>query len=145
MTRFVHCLLSLSVLLTLCAVTGCSQPGTKTQLAGKVTFKGQPVPAGYVSFMPNSSEGNRGEVTVAEIRNGAFDTSQQTGSGILPGPTIIVIAGFDGNPKPGFPQGKQIFNPHQISENLSADISQKDFAVPATAAEDLKIVPTIDP
>src|SRR6516165_1681658 len=42
--------------------SGC---GTKTktgQLKGRVLFKGQPVPAGYISFTPDATKGNHGSV-----------------------------------------------------------------------------------
>jgi hypothetical protein len=122
----------------------CSPQGPKkVQLSGKVTFKGQPVPAGYISFMPDASQGNRGEVRVVQIKDGAYDSAKERSPGVYPGPTVIRIAGFDGQPLKLFPQGKQIFNPHELRDTLEA--GTKDFDVPASAARNLIITPTADP
>jgi hypothetical protein len=124
---------------------GCSgSEAKKVQLSGKVTFKGQPVPAGYISFTPESGKGNPGkEVRVVQIKDGVYDSSQEKDPGVYPGPTIIRIAGFDGKPLPLFPQGKQIFNPHELRETVEG--GTKDFDVPAEAARNLIITPTADP
>lgn len=127
-----------------CAV-GCSKEEKKSgQVSGTVTFKGKPVPAGYVSFMPDASAGNTGAVKVAQIKDGIYNTAADTGPGISPGANIIRVAGFDGNPKPGFGQGKQIFNPIELRESLPEGTSTKDFTVPPSAADKLKIEPTSD-
>jgi hypothetical protein len=125
-------------------VVGCSgSEPQKIQVSGKVTFKGQPVPAGFISFMPDASQGNRGEVRVVWIKDGMYDSAKEPNPGLYPGPTIISISGFDGKPLHLFPQGKQIFNPYQLHETL-AD-GTKDFDVPAAAAQNLKIYPMADP
>jgi hypothetical protein len=133
------CLMALLVL-----GAGCSKQVKTGQLSGKVTFKGNPVPAGYISFLPDSSAGNLGKVKVVQIKDGAYNTANETDPGIFPGPTVIRIAGFDGKPQKGFSQGKQIFNPHEIKAALADGTSTMDFTVPASAADNLKIVPTSD-
>ena len=123
---------------------GCSGPDAHTvQLSGKVTFKGQPVPAGYISFTPDFGKGNPGkEVRVVQIKDGVYDSAQEKNTGVYPGPTIIRIAGFDGKPLSRYPQGKQIFNPHEMHETVEG--GTKDFDVPAEAARNLVITPTAD-
>jgi hypothetical protein len=123
---------------------GCSGSGPrKVELSGKVTFKGQPVPAGFISFTPDFGQGNAGkEVRVVQIKDGVYDSSKEPNPGIYPGPTIIRIAGFDAKPVPLFPQGKQIFNPHEIRDTLEG--GTRDFDVPASAADNLKITPMAD-
>jgi hypothetical protein len=124
---------------------GCSNTGPKKgQLSGTVTFKGKPVPAGYISFMPDSTAGNLGTVQVAQIKDGVFDTSKEPNPGIFPGMTIVRIAGFDGKKQKGFSQGKQIFNPYEMKTTLPEGTSKMDFTVPASAAENLRIEPTSD-
>jgi hypothetical protein len=132
-------------LLALLGITaGCSKPRAKVQLSGKVTFNGAPVPSGYVSFMPDASQGNTGEVVVVPIKEGVYDSSREPKPGLYPGPTVIRIAGFDGKPIPPlYPIGKQIFNPHEVREVVAA--GTKDFDVPASAAHNLIIHPTADP
>jgi hypothetical protein len=123
---------------------GC---GTKTktgQLKGRVLFKGQPVPAGYISFTPDATKGNQGSVKVAQIKDGMYDTSVASDPGIVPGPTVIRIAGFDGKVVPRFGQGKHIFNVYEVREILPERATSKDFTVPDSAAENLKIEPTAD-
>jgi hypothetical protein len=129
----------------LAASSGCGTDKKLGQLKGKVTFNGKPVPAGYISFTPDSSKGNQGSVKVAQIKDGEYDTSLASDPGIVPGPNVIRIAGFDGKPIPRrFVQGKQIFNEYELRETLAAGATTKDFVVPPSAANNLRIVPTAD-
>jgi hypothetical protein len=123
---------------------GCGRHEKVIQLKGKVTFKGRPVPAGWISFMPDSAQGNHGNVKVAQIKDGVYDTSLSKDSGIVPGPTVIRIAGFDGKVIPLFAQGKQIFNVYELNATLAEDMTAKDFTVPDRAAENLRYEPTAD-
>src|SRR5436190_882704 len=93
--------------------SGCGQAKREVaNLSGKVIFKGQPVPAGFINFMPDVVGGNRGEVKAFEIKDGVYDTAQGPSPGIYPGPNKIMISGFNGKPKmPLWPNGEQIFNP----------------------------------
>lgn len=135
------CICVLGILLML---AGCSTKAKKGQLSGKVTFDGKPVPAGYISFMPEGGVGGQGAVKVAQIKDGVYDTALGTDPGVTPGPTTIRIAGFDGKPQKGFAQGKQIFNPYQVHANLPEGATSQDFIVPASAAANLRIEPTSD-
>jgi hypothetical protein len=129
----------------LLAAAGCGKGAVnKAQLSGTVTFNGKPVPAGYISFMPDANAGGKGPVKVAQIKDGVYDTALETDPGVAPGPTVIRIAGFDGKKQKGFSQGKQIFNPYELRETLPEGATKKDFTVPASAADNLKIVPTSD-
>jgi hypothetical protein len=123
---------------------GCSKEVKVGQLSGTVTFKGKPVPAGYISFMPDATGGNLGQVKVAQIKEGVYNTALEKNPGIFPGATIIRIAGFDGKKQKGFSQGKQIFNPHELRETLPDGTSTRDFTVPPSAADHLRIEPTSD-
>jgi hypothetical protein len=142
MTRSACRLSVLAAMLGLVAGCSGSQPQA-VHLSGKVTFKGQPVPAGYISFTPDFGKGNPGkEVRVVQIKDGLYDSAQEKNVGVYPGPTIIRIAGFDGKPQPLFAQGKQIFNPYELHETIEA--GTRDFEVPAEAARNLVITPTAD-
>src|SRR5262249_16001491 len=114
------------------------------QLKGTVRFKGQPVPAGWISFTPDSSKGNQGSVKVAQIKDGVYDTSLGADPGVVPGPTVIRIAGFDGKVIPRFAQGKQIFNLYELRDTVPDEPATKDFTVPESAAANLKFEPTAD-
>jgi hypothetical protein len=131
-------------ILMILVAAGCSRESPKGQLSGKALFKTQPVPAGWISFMPDTTAGNRGTVKVAQIKDGMYNTALEPDPGIYPGATVIRIAGFDGKKQPFFPQGKQIFNPVELRETLPEGISTKDFTVPPSAANNLKIERTAD-
>jgi hypothetical protein len=144
MTRFARLTNAAGLILALAA--GCSDSEVKkVQVSGTVTFKGKPVPAGWISFTPDASKGNPGkEVRLVHIKDGVYDSSkEQDAAGVYPGPTVIMIAGFDGDVSPRFIQGKQIFNPHELHETVQP--GGKDYEVPASAAQNLVIVPTFDP
>jgi hypothetical protein len=140
--RLLGLTVALSVVLALTA--GCGTQEKVAQLKGKVTFKGQPVPSGWISFMPDSSQGYQGSVKVAQIKDGMYDTSLAADPGVIPGPTVIRIAGFDGKVIPRYGQGKQIFNIYELRETLAEGTTAKDFTVPDSAADNLKIEPTAD-
>lgn len=134
-----------SLLVGFLLLPGCQKAeAPKSQLSGKVQFKGKPVPAGYISFMPNSSTGNVGAVKVAQIRDGVYDTTQESEPGIPPGATTVRVAGFDGKKVKGFGQGKQIFNAYEMKITVPPGTTTLDFTVPPNAADHLKIEPTSD-
>ena len=101
-------LLGGAAVLALAAGFGCSSQPELAQLSGKVTFKGQPVPAGWISFTP---DGPKGSIRVCQIKDGVYDSSKEGQPGVYPGRNLIRIAGFDGKVIPLWGQGKQIFNP----------------------------------
>lgn len=125
-------------------VAGCSGEKPTTRLSGKVTFKGQPVPAGYINFMPDSTKGAQGETRMARIINGSYATAEGNANGIFPGPAAIMISGFDGKKANYYPDGKQIFNPWKTSGVVPSGSGTLDFSVPDSAAENLVITPTAD-
>ena len=128
------------LMLALVLTAGCGKAQPKlSQLSGKVTFKGQPVPAGYINFQAEA-----GPVKMVRIVNGTYDTATAKEPGIYPGKVVIRIAGFDGKKLDYFPDGKQIFNPYELHDTISEGTSTKDFEVPASAANNLKIERTAD-
>jgi hypothetical protein len=147
MTRIAGRLAYLTTVLgaALALQAGCGGSNAKTgQLKGKVMFKGQPVPAGYISFTPDAANGNQGAVKVAQIKDGLYDTSLASDPGVIPGSTVIRIAGFDGQVVPHFGQGKQTFNVYEFRDVLPEGAVSKDFIVPDSAGENVKIEPTAD-
>jgi len=127
------------------SAAGCSKAGPKVaQLSGKVMFKGKPVPAGFITLMPDSSAGNPGPLKSVPIKDGVYDTAQAPDPGIQPGITIVSIYGFDGKMIAFYPQGKQIFNRHELKETIPEGVTTKDFVVPESAANNLIVAPTSD-
>jgi hypothetical protein len=123
---------------------GCSSKPKTAQLSGTVTFKGQPVPAGWISFTPDVAAGVLGEVKVFQIQDGVYDSSKANPPGIVPGEYFVKIAGFDGKKIPFYGQGKQIFNPIDMKETVPDGTNTKDFTVPEAAGRNVKIQPTAD-
>ena len=126
---------------------GCGQAKREvSNLSGKVMFKGQPVPVGFINFLPDVAGGNRGEVKAFEIKDGAYNPAEGPNPGIYPGPNKIMISGFNGKPKmPLWPKGEQIFNPINLDVTVANGTNTKDFEVPLSAGQNVKIVPTADP
>lgn len=134
--------LRLLIVLLVLFICGCAAKPKTAQLSGKVTFKGQPVPAGYISFTPDIGHG---EVRLINIKDGVYDSAQQTPPGIPPGHYTLQIHGFDGVRIPNYFQGKQIFNPWTDIEFIVPEgTSTKDFEVPAELGQNVKIHPTAD-
>jgi hypothetical protein len=130
--------------LVLAAAIGCGGSGGPplVPISGTVTFKGQPVPAGYVSFTPGPGGGS---VRVVQIRNGKYDSAEMVGTkGVHPGPNQVRIAGFDGKVVKYWGQGKQIFNPVDDQFTVPTTASTKDFVVPDAAGQNVRIEPTSD-
>jgi hypothetical protein len=135
-------LLGVAAFLLLAA--GCSSKPQPTQLSGKVTFKGKPVPAGWISFTPDVAAGGLGGVIVFQIKDGAYDSAQENQPPLNPGTYQIRIAGFDGKKEPFFGQGKQIFNPIEDTYIVPAGTTTKDFVIPESAGKNVKIERTAD-
>lgn len=131
-------------LLLLFASVGCTSRPTPAQLSGKVTFKGKPVPAGWISFTPDMGGATEEQVRLLIIQDGNYDSSSAGASGIVPGRYAIRIAGFDGKTIPHFGQGKQIFNPVEEACEVPAGTSTKDFVIPDSAGQNVRIEPTAD-
>jgi hypothetical protein len=122
------CLLSVAVFL------GCSSSDvTRFDVSGTVTFDGQPVPAGTISFQP--AAGNEGPGGSAEIKDGKFDTAQG-GKAPTGGPHRVVISGYDGNADPDneLPLGKTLFEQYETQVDLPKEDTTEDFEVPPQPA-----------
>ena len=121
---------------------GCGGDNTH-RVSGKVTFNGQPVPAGKIYFTPDAAKGNTGPTGYADIKDGAFDTAAAGGRGAVGGPTVVAIEGFDpsapGKPdkedKSGEVLVKPLFARYETRVDLPAESTTKDFEVPADAAK----------
>jgi len=117
---------------------GCGGDGGpgRYRVRGTVTFDGKPVPLGYISFAPDTSQGNRGPGSGAPIRDGSYETA--SGKGVVGGPYVVRIAGTDGVPVelPGegmLPEGSPLFEEYVTKIVLAKERSEQDFEVPSAA------------
>jgi hypothetical protein len=72
-------------------VLGCGGDdlGQRYPVSGKVTYKGQSVPKGVISFVPEDKEG-RG--ATGQIEDGYYSlTTQTAGDGAFPGKYIVTV------------------------------------------------------
>ncbi|EAQ81268.1 hypothetical protein [Blastopirellula marina] len=79
MLRILKCAFSLSFITTAVAFCGCGGPTTGTQIHGHVTYDGQPLEAGSISFEADASKQNSGLAAYAPIVGGEFITNPEFG------------------------------------------------------------------
>lgn len=124
------------VLATALFVVGCSG-GTndgpaRYSLSGTVTFKGEPVPVGYIQFYPDSEKGNKGPGTGADIKDGRFSTP--AGKGVVGGPHVVEITGYDGVPitvegEGELTHGTPLFPRYKSTADLAKADGEQNFEV----------------
>ncbi len=110
-------------------------------LSGTVTFNGEPVKLGKMTFVPNSQAGNAGPAGHAEIGDGRFDT-RRNGRGTVGGPHIVYIEGY-GEPQMRFDADAggnvtiptRLFSVYEQRVELPASRATMDFDVPASATQ----------
>ncbi len=124
---------ALLLFVTAVALGGCSKSDvSRYDVSGTVTFSGQPVPSGSITFQP--AVGNEGPGGYATIKDGKYDTAQD-GKGPTGGPHHVTIAGYDGNADPGNekPYGAPLFDAYQTKVDLPKEATTQNFEVPASA------------
>ena len=121
--------------LAVSCAAGCGKKGVdRFDLKGKVMFRGQPVPKGYMIFAPDGEKGNRGPGAKAGISDGNYATMENQGT--VGGPHRVTINGYDGIPykmEDGNtnPIGKPLFPQYETKFDLPKESSTHDFEVPA--------------
>jgi len=111
---------------------GCSKNDPrKHDVWGTVTYRGQPVPAGSVTFIPDASQGNSGPAVTIKIENGRYD-SRKEGRGHIGGPHKVRITGLTGKDSGDefFPEGTLLFPDYETAVDLPAGPSEQNFVVP---------------
>lgn len=128
----------LAVAILTMSANGCGGKGDGPQryhVSGKVTFRGKPVPKGFITFRPDNSKQNTGPGSGAAIENGEY--TLENGKGVVGGPYIVEITGSDGVPfeEEGekVPDGKELFPKYTTSFSFPKEDTTKDFEVPDTA------------
>lgn len=109
-------------------VAGCGQQDgpTRYRVTGTITYNGQPVSSGHITFLPDASKGNDGPGGSAEIANGKFDT--QTGQSPTGGPHRVTIDATDASGPGGLP--KTLFPSYTTTCDLPKEDTTLDINVP---------------
>lgn len=134
-----HAARSLVAAVLVSLTIGCGGDGTY-HVSGKVTFKGQPVPAGKIYFKPDGAKGNTGPTGYADIKNGAYNTASAGGKGSVGGAVVIGLEGIDPS-GPGAKEkspdvtAKVLFPWWEVKVDMPKASTTKDIDVPAEAAK----------
>jgi len=100
-------------------------------LAGKVTYRGEPVPSGSIMFEPDFEKGNSGPGSYAIIQNGTYRTEPD--KGVVGGPYLARIQGFDGvaySNEEGLQQsGHPLFQEQVVYFDAAKEKSTQDLEV----------------
>jgi hypothetical protein len=126
--------LAVCVALATIVLAGCAEDGPhRIHVAGNVTWKGQPIQSGYVTFSPDVKQGNTGPQGIAWIKEGKYDTRFPKGRGASPGAQVMHIYGYDGiNPTEEHPWGAPVFLRYEMSMSAADPAVELDVAVPDT-------------
>lgn len=77
-------------------MAGCKKNSVRKDVWGTISWKGQPIPNGFINFIPDQSKGNKGPAAIAMIKDGKFDTRFENSRGCVAGPNIAIIHAYDG-------------------------------------------------
>ncbi|MHC2069066.1 hypothetical protein ACYFX5_16470 [Bremerella sp. T1] len=130
MRSFSICFMLLAGML-LTAGCGSGSSITTYPISGTVTFKGEAVPKGSITFVPDTRRDNRGASVSIDIVDGKFDSSTAS-RGHVGGPHIVRVVGLDG--KSGdefFPDGEMLFPDYEVEMDLPSESSTQTLEVPA--------------
>lgn len=85
---------SLVMLVAVASGCGRSTGPERYDVRGAVSFRGQPVPSGTITFEPDLSKSNSGPVSVIPIMDGKYDSQALERPGPLAGSLIVRISGY---------------------------------------------------
>lgn len=120
---------------------GSSDGPPRFRVSGTVTYDGQPVHMGRITFTPDSQKGNTGPAGYADIRNGRFDTGQD-GQGVVGGPHVVMIQGYSSeviveyheDADAEIERPKPLFDRYEEQMDLETAHSQISIEVPVSVA-----------
>jgi len=109
-------------------------------VSGAVSFKGEPLESGRITFVPDAEKGNVGPVGYAMVKNGRYDTSASGGKGTVAGAIEIMITGYDFTKTPNNEIRPPLFEDYKETAEIDPEQSSTtlDFEVPASAASKQK-------
>jgi hypothetical protein len=129
------CGIASGALLIAFCFTGCGgETGPpRYEVSGKVTFGGQPVPNGSITFAPDGAAGNKGPLTATVVKDGVYKT--ESGKGAIAGDTIITILPPAASSETPPDQVKGQFQPFEARVKLPKEKSVHDFDIPSGSSE----------
>lgn len=116
------------------SLSGCDTGPTRYPLSGKATYRGTPIPAGWISLEPVDVAATKETIGEAEIKDGQYKT--RPGKGVVGGKHKVFITAGNGIPEPGSgPYGPSIFRrTYETTVDFGEEPSTYDFEVPASHA-----------
>lgn len=128
-THGTHAALRLTALAVL-TLGSCGPSGpARYEISGKITYAGKAIPAGTIRFEPQQGPITRETAPEIEFFDGHYRLPAS--SGIVGGPHIVYITGFDGKGTSESPRGAPLFR-HTYTEkvDLPKETATRDFTVP---------------
>jgi len=121
------------------AHVGCGQRKEgpmRYRVSGEVTYQGQAVPAGTITFEPDATQGIHGPALNLPIKNGEYSSDH---NGVVGGEYRVVIAGYTGEKTVlpdgmELPDGKPLFAAYRTTIALPKENSVQKFDVPEKQA-----------
>ena len=116
------------------ALAGCGGGGPQpVHVHGQVTYRGAPVPAGTIVFQSDTNHRGERLRSIAAINDGAYDTRNEGGNGVLPGTVRVFVEGYDGKAKQTLPDepslGNLLFPPYQTTATIEGDADTLNIEV----------------
>ncbi|WP_254513943.1 hypothetical protein [Anatilimnocola floriformis] len=118
------------VLVALIAASGCEKKVQRFHVWGKITYQGQPIPAGSITFDPDLQAGADGPQGFAIIKNGEFDTRKDGGIATVGGKYMARVYATDGVAGPEIPNGRPLFPERSIPQDLPKADGELNIDVP---------------
>ena len=121
----------LVAVVTLASGCGRSTGPERYDVRGAVSFRGEPVPSGTITFEPDLSKANSGPVSVIPIVDGKYDSLALERPGPLAGSLIVRISGYPA-PDPDVEIQPPLFPEYRTTVDLASSKAATvlDFDVP---------------
>ena len=125
-------MLLVPLLLCTAVLSGCGNGAdgpSRYVVTGTVTYDGQPVPRGYVIFMPNNDKGTTGSTSRAKIVDGKYNTQGEGSKPPIAGELLIQVEGF-GPEVPNEEFAQPLFETYTMEQKLEPRDQELNIDVP---------------
>jgi hypothetical protein len=122
------------LLVGLALVGGCGRRvgPPRYPVIGNVTYAGNPLALGRISFEPDTTRANQGPGGYGDIVAGRYETYRTMGA--VGGPHRVVIEGYAGDTPEQRLKRRPLFPPYITTVDLPTGKAEVDFDVPAAPA-----------